>query len=464
MAPLRVFSHYVSPLSLLLVGGDAVMLTVSVHLAARLLSFGQPLWIGDPPLEPKIVAFVLLGLLSFFVAGVYDPMPSLGRIALAARVLMASAAWSVLYSAIAFSSPALRLARPAALGGFLIAALGAIGLRWTLSAFPAAASLRERLLFIGATPLADRLIDEVKRCRAGYEIVGYVDDRAPHEVALNNGYRILGQTSRLADIARTDRVGTVVVTLEERRRRFPTEVILDCKLRGIRIEDWPAFYEKLTGKIVVQNLRPSWLLFSDGFRRTRMARFGKRVGDILMSSLVLLAGWPLFALVALAVKWDSRGPVFFRQERVGEGGTVFSLLKFRTMRDDAEHLTGPVWATKDDPRITRVGEWLRKTRLDEFPQVINVLKGEMSFIGPRPERPYFVSLLEDRIPYYSQRHTVKPGITGWAQVRYQYGATIEAAEEKLQYDLYYIKNMSLFLDLVILLSSVQVLLSGRGAR
>jgi exopolysaccharide biosynthesis polyprenyl glycosylphosphotransferase len=186
--------------------------------------------------------------------------------------------------------------------------------------------------------------------------------------------------------------------------------------------------------------------------------------DVIVSFCILLFGLPLFLLVALAIRLDSRGPVFFRQDRVGERGREFGLLKFRTMVVDAETQSGPVWATEHDPRVTRVGRWLRKTRLDEFPQVINVLRGEMSFIGPRPERPCFVSLLQEKIPYYSQRHTVKPGITGWAQIRYRYGATIEDAEAKLQHDLYYIKHMSPFLDWLILIASIQTVLLGKGAR
>jgi exopolysaccharide biosynthesis polyprenyl glycosylphosphotransferase len=188
------------------------------------------------------------------------------------------------------------------------------------------------------------------------------------------------------------------------------------------------------------------------------------MADLALSCVFVALGWPIFLFVALAIKVDSRGPVFFRQERVGERGRIFTLLKFRTMVEQAEVFTGPVWTTEDDPLITRVGRWLRKTRLDEFPQILNVLKGEMSFIGPRPERPQFVAQLQEKIPYYAQRHTIKPGITGWAQVRYRYGATIQDAEEKLQYDLYYVKNMSPFLDMLILLSSIQVVLFGKGAR
>jgi len=326
------------------------------------------------------------------------------------------------------------------------------------------ARFRERVLFLGATPLVERLISEMEANNPGYEILGYVDDRPAHEVRLTNGFRVLGKTQQLREIVSRNQAGTIVVSLGERRGVFPMEAILDCKLQGVRIEDWPTFYEKLTGRIVVQNLRPSWLIFSEGFTRTRITRLIKRVLDISLSSLFLGLGWPMFVLIAIAIKLDSRGPAFFRQQRVGERGQLFPLLKFRTMIEGAEAVSGPVWATEEDPRITRVGRWLRKTRLDEFPQIINVLKGEMSFIGPRPERPHFVAQLQERIPYYAQRHTVRPGITGWAQVRYHYGATVRDAEEKLQYDLYYIKNMSLFLDMLILLSSIQVVLCGRGAR
>ncbi len=326
------------------------------------------------------------------------------------------------------------------------------------------APFRERLLFLGATPMADRLIAEMKGNRPGYEILGYVDDRPAHEIVLSNGYRILGRTRELQDVVARTGAGTIVVALEERRGAFPMQPIIDCKLRGVRIEDWPTFYEKLTGKISVQNLRPSWLIFSEGFTRTRLTRIFKRWTDVLLAGCFLLLGMPIYLLTALAIKIDSRGPVLFRQERVGEKGQTFRLLKFRTMVDDAESQSGPVWATEEDPRVTRVGRWLRKTRLDEFPQVLNVLRGDMSFIGPRPERPCFVAELQEKIPYYAHRHTVKPGITGWAQVRYRYGSTVQDAEEKLQFDLYYIKNMSLVFDLRILLSTIQVVLRGKGAR
>ncbi|HYL79187.1 MAG TPA: TIGR03013 family XrtA/PEP-CTERM system glycosyltransferase, partial [Candidatus Acidoferrum sp.] len=321
-----------------------------------------------------------------------------------------------------------------------------------------------RLLVLGATSVADRLLKELAAHNPEYTVLGYVDDRPPEQHAPTNGFHVLGTTGNLQEIVKTNQAGTLLVALEDRRGQFPMEAILGCKLRGVRVEDWPPFYERLMGKIFIRNLRPSWLIFSDGFRRTRLTRLFKRCIDLGASAVLLLLGMPVFLAVAALIKLDSRGPVFFRQERVGEGGRTFNVIKYRSMREDAEKLTGPVWAVEEDPRVTRIGRWLRKTRLDEFPQIINVLRGEMSFIGPRPERPCFVAQLQEKIPYYSYRHTVKPGITGWAQVRYRYGATIEDAEEKLQYDLYYIKHLGAIFDLRILLATIRVVLFGKGAR
>jgi sugar transferase (PEP-CTERM system associated) len=254
----------------------------------------------------------------------------------------------------------------------------------------------------------------------------------------------------------------VVVVQQDRRGRFPTNPLLECRLRGIAVEDWPTFYEKATGKILVTELRPSWLIFSDGFVKTARTEIIKRLFDVTLASAGLILASPLMALAAIAIKLESPGPVLYRQPRSGQNGCVFILNKFRSMRRDAEQGTGAVWAQEADPRVTRVGAILRRTRLDELPQLINVLLGHMSFIGPRPERPEFVQSLQKEIPYYLKRLSVKPGLTGWAQVKYRYGASIEDSLEKLQYDLYYIKNLSLFLDLLILLNTVQVVLFARG--
>lgn len=256
----------------------------------------------------------------------------------------------------------------------------------------------------------------------------------------------------------------VVIAFDDSRGKLPVDDLLQCKFSGIKIEDGLSFYEHLTGKVHLDALKPSWLIFSDGFRRPRAVVILKRLMDVVGSLVGLAAASPLAAVLAALIKLDSPGPILYRQERVGKGGRSFMLIKFRSMRENAEADTGPVWATDDDRRVTRVGKWLRKFRLDELPQMINVLRGEMSFVGPRPERPWFVDHLKQSIPYYNLRHAVKPGITGWAQVRYRYGSSVQETFEKLQYDFFYIKNMSPILDLTILVETVKTVMAGRGWR
>jgi sugar transferase (PEP-CTERM system associated) len=298
-----------------------------------------------------------------------------------------------------------------------------------------------------------------------FDLVGMVrgDGNEPAGVR-GNKIPILGSVMDLETICAEHRVDSVVVALGERRACFPLREILASKMRGIRVEDYPNFLERVTGKIPVHDLRPSWLIFSDGFSQGTLYRRLKRVVDMVLAALLLVLAAPIMLAVWVAIRLESRGPAIFRQERLGRNGRPFVLLKFRSMALDAEQATGPVWAAQDDPRVTRVGRFIRKTRLDELPQLWNVLRGDMSFIGPRPERPHFIQALQEVVPYYAQRLSVPPGLTGWAQVRYPYGASVEDALEKLQYDLYYIKNMSLFLDLMIVLGTAQVVLFGRGAR
>ena len=255
----------------------------------------------------------------------------------------------------------------------------------------------------------------------------------------------------------------IIVALDERRSKLPVEQLLSCRLKGIQVDDGMAFTEDLDGKLSVQNLYPSALIFSNGFKKALVFKRAKRYLDIVASAVGLLLSFPFSLLTALAIKLDSEGPVLYRQERVGEDERRFYLLKFRSMRADAEE-NGPVWAEPDDERVTRVGRVIRKLRLDEIPQMLNVLRGEMSFVGPRPERSFFIEQLEKGIPYYSQRHIIKPGITGWAQIRYPYGASKEDALEKLKYDLYYIKHMSFLFDLMIIFETAKIVLLGKGAR
>jgi sugar transferase (PEP-CTERM system associated) len=275
---------------------------------------------------------------------------------------------------------------------------------------------------------------------------------------------VIGSYEQLLEIVERERIDKIVVALPDRRGRLPIEPLLKCKLQGIEVEEGTTFYEQISGKIMLENLRASWMVFSHGFAVSPLLRLLKRLGDLLFASLGLVVAVPLMTVIAVLIKLDSPGPALFTQERVGQNGKLFVLFKFRSMRPDAEAATGPIFAETDDLRITRVGWFIRRTRFDELPQLWNVLKGDMSFVGPRPERPFFVDKFAKEIPYYVQRLSVKPGITGWAQVNYPYAASTEDALEKLQLDLFYVKNTSFFLDLFILLKTVKITLIGEGAR
>jgi sugar transferase (PEP-CTERM system associated) len=276
--------------------------------------------------------------------------------------------------------------------------------------------------------------------------------------------KVIGNYEQLLDIVESEQIDKIIVTLPDRRGKLPVSDLLICKMRGIEVEDVTTFREKFNHKIMLDTLQPSWMIFSSDFTVSPFQRLFKRLSDIILASLGLLLATPLMILVTAIVKLGSHGPIFFVQERVGQYGYPFVLIKFRSMYTDAESLSGPVFAQQRDPRIAPLGGWLRRLRLDELPQLFNILRGDMSFVGPRPERDYFVKQFQREIPFYMQRLSIKPGLTGWAQVNYPYGETIEDTVEKLQLDLYYIKNMSLFLDLLILLKTVKTILLMRGSR
>jgi sugar transferase (PEP-CTERM system associated) len=324
----------------------------------------------------------------------------------------------------------------------------------------------ERLLFLGTKPAAVTLARELKERQRelGVEVVGFVEAEWAHVRTFVQAPGIVGRIEDLTAIVRRLGVDRVVISLEDARGRLPMHDLLDLKLQGVRFDHLASVYEEFTGRIAVENLRPSWMVFSEGFRKPRALMLAKRIVDVLAAAAGLVIGAPLFALVAAAIRVTSTGPVFYHQMRVGERGRPFRLHKFRTMRTDAESKTGPVFAAERDPRVTPVGNFLRKTRLDELPQLWNILIGEMSLVGPRPERPEFVKDLTEEIPFYGQRHVVKPGLTGWAQVRYAYAATVADTMEKLQYDLFYIKNLSIVLDLLIAFSTVKTVLRREGSR
>jgi sugar transferase (PEP-CTERM system associated) len=378
----------------------------------------------------------------------------------------------ILLALLYYVSPALELGRGIFAIGFLLVAVVLLLWRRLFSAINSQPQFAERALILGDGPLAASLLRELdSRPELGVRVVGHV-------LAAGDGTNELNCVRResasdpfaplacedLSRAVKVHRVNRIVVAMGDRRGKLPVELLLSLKSCGVRIQDGTDVYEAITGKVPIESLRLGWLLFSPGFHLSRFLLIYKRLASMLVSILGLLLCFPLLLVVALAIKLTSPGTVFYRQKRVGRGGTVFYCYKFRTMCADAEADSGPTWVGDNDPRITPAGHLLRLSRLDEIPQLWNVLKGDMSLVGPRPERPEFVEWLAREIPYYHLRHTIRPGITGWAQVRYKYGSSVEDAKEKLRYDLFYIKNMSPGLDFLIFFDTTKTILLGRGAK
>ena len=358
-----------------------------------------------------------------------------------------------------------RLAGLLALEGAVVVPLTVATWRWLSTRFAVLNADRERVLIVGTGETARQVCRWITGANStDHAVVGFAGDAEEDEgTVLAMGVRVQTHYAALATFA-PDRVDRVIVALDEKRGTLPVRQLMELRLRGIEIDEATSFLERACGKIAVETMLPSWLIFSEGFKSTPMRSFLKRTADIVLSSLLLLLTIPLMAFTAVLIKLDSRGPVLYRQSRLGRNGHNIELLKFRSMSEDAEMKSGPTWALENDPRVTRVGRVIRKLRIDELPQLLNVLRGEMSFVGPRPEREHFARLLDQKIPYYGLRLVTRPGLTGWAQVEYGYGATDEDALEKLKYDLYYIKNGNLLFDLWIVLKTVKVVLLGSGAR
>jgi sugar transferase (PEP-CTERM system associated) len=325
------------------------------------------------------------------------------------------------------------------------------------------AMLRHRVLVFGTGPRAALVGRTLKKEDPHVDVVGYY--ASPNEIESEvSAWGILSKNKSLTDTALELEVDEIVVALMERRGgSMPLRELLDCKLHGVRVVDIATHFEKTKGQIRLDSVSAGWLVFGDGFSQGGLRTIVKRLFDIFCASVLILLSSPIMLVTAILIKLESSGPIFYKQERVGFNGRLFNVVKFRSMRTDAEK-DGPRWATAKDDRVTRMGSIIRKIRVDELPQLFSVLNGDMSLVGPRPERPFFVDQLTREIPYYAVRQSVKPGVTGWAQVRYHYGSTLEDSAEKLQYDLYYVKNHSLFLDLVILFETVGVVLMAKGAR
>jgi sugar transferase (PEP-CTERM system associated) len=323
---------------------------------------------------------------------------------------------------------------------------------------------RDRLLLVGGSPLLEDIGQYIAdHPESGLEVAGYVDDRHDAGAALPAG-KVLGAMASLREMVRTTQPHRIVVGMFERRNRMPVGELLELRFAGNVIEEAADTYERVCGRVCLKEIRPSQLIFSGELRSHTHNLLYQRISNVTAAIVGIIVTFPLMVLTALAVRLSSPGAVLYRQTRVGLDGSLFTLYKFRSMRIDAELGTGAVWAQKDDPRVTTVGRIIRRIRFDELPQLVNVLKGEMSLVGPRPERPEFVKALNEQIPYYRQRHCVRPGITGWAQISYKYGDTLEDTITKLEYDLYYIKNMSLSLDSYIIFQTVKAMLLSRGAQ
>jgi sugar transferase (PEP-CTERM system associated) len=407
----------------------------------------------------------VFSLTAFYLFDLYDFIVMHDRRELVLRLVQAlGLAWIAL--AIAFYMfPGLMLGRGISLIALPLALALMVGWRVSIHWFLGHPDFGERILIVGSGNLAVEVAREVlNRPDAGYRIVGFVGNDAELLGRSLINPRVIGLTEQLDEIVKREDIDRIVVAMGERRGQLPTDKLLQLSLAGhVSIEEGATFYERVTGRVSLNMIRPSWLIFTGRGRQVRLAALTRSAVHWLVAFVGLFLSLPIVAVTAILIKLDSRGPVFYRQERVGKNGRHFVLAKFRSMGVDAE-TTGPVWASKDDDRTTRVGRIIRKVRIDEIPQFWNILRGEMSFVGPRPERPHFVAQLAQEIPYYEQRHLIAPGLTGWAQIKYPYGASIEDARQKLQYDLFYIKNHSLILDAIVLFETIKIILFGRGAQ
>lgn len=404
-------------------------------------------------------------LAAFYLFDLYDFIVMHDRRELVLRLIQAlGLAWIAL--ALAFYAwPGLMLGRSISLIALPLALSLMVGWRVSIHWFLGHPGIGERILIVGSGKLAVEVASEVlSRPDAGYRIVGFVgtDSELLGKSLINP--RVIGLTEQLGEIVKKEGIDRIVVAMGQRRGQLPTDKLLQLSLAGeVSIEEGASFYERVTGRVSLNMMRPSWLIFSGRGRQARLANISRNAVHWLVALVGFTISLPIVVVTAVLIKLESRGPVFYKQERVGKNGRTFVLMKFRSMRVDAEK-SGPVWASKGDDRTTRVGRIIRKVRIDEIPQFWNILCGHMSFVGPRPERPHFVAQLAQEIPYYEQRHLIAPGLTGWAQIKYPYGASIEDARQKLQYDLFYIKNYGLLLDAIIMFETIKIILFGRGAQ
>ena len=457
---IRLFNVYYPVRTIILVVGEALMVWTS-FLLGTVLRFREDSYIvlnfEHGYFKILLVTVCVLVLSHWF--DLYDPACFDAKGELYPRLLLILGLLALVLAVVGVIFPRMMLGNFSFVFGLSILTFALFGWRAAYSWLAQKPYLRERVYILGSGERAHRLVHGFRtRSELGVDVAGWTGDLPGALTRENIG-------SHLLEIAQKKLVHRVIVALEDRRDAMPMQELLQLRLQGsVQIEEATSELERISGKIEVEQLYPSWIIFAKGFRFSDTFRFVRRLANILVGLLGLLLAAPLFPFIYLAIKLDSPGPVLYRQKRVGRGGKIFSCYKFRTMRQDAEADQGPTWADDDDPRITQVGKFLRLSRLDEIPQLWCVLKGDMAFVGPRPERPEFVEWLTKEIPYYNVRSLVRPGITGWAQIRYKYGNTVQDAKEKLQYDLFYIKNASFGLDILILFQTIKIVLLRRGAQ
>ena len=455
---IRLFKVYYPLRTLVLLAGEALIVWVSFVLGTVLQNQDSWLLLNVEGGYLKILAVTGVVLLLSHWLDLYDSANLGAKWEQTFRMLLVLGFVALALSAVGFLFPNLLPGNGSALAGLIILTFTLFCWRGAYSWMVKQPFLRERVYVLGTGERAERLVRGLRaRSALGIEVVGWTGD-VEGELTRDS------VASHLMELVSGRRVHRVIVAMLDRRGTLPVEELLDLRLVGVKVEEATSWLERISGRIEVEQLYPSWLIFADGFRFSSFFRLVRRALNFSVALAGTAISLPLLPFIVLAVKLDSPGAVLYRQQRVGRRGVTFYCYKFRTMRVDAEADTGATWATDDDPRITRVGKFLRASRLDEIPQLWCVLKGDMHFVGPRPERPEFVEWLSKQIPYYGVRHVVRPGITGWAQVQYKYGNTLEDAREKLQYDLFYIKNASLGLDLLIWFQTIKIVLLGRGAQ
>jgi sugar transferase (PEP-CTERM system associated) len=462
---LRIFNKYLPARTFLFVVGEGALIYLAILLAAFLRLDSTQASFFTTDVLSKALLIMLLYQCCLYYNDLYNPKATETYLELGLRLTKSLGFASIILALIYHLVPSLLIGRGIFFISIFFVALLVISWRYAYNWVLKKKMFTEKILILGYGDLARKILAEINGRRdCGYQVAGVVTVNSSSPSILPENIPFFAWNGGLCELAESLFATKIVVAVEERRGSLPTQDLLSTKMKGFEILQGESFYEKLAGKILVENINPSWFIFSDGFKKSWKTRAFNRMAGLAVAGLGLVLTAPLTTIIALAIKLDSRGPIIFKQERCGEGGRPFMLYKFRSMIENAESASGPTWAGERDERTTRVGRVLRKYRLDELLQLVNVLKGDMSFVGPRPERPEFVKGLKEIIPYYVERHTVKPGITGWAQVCYRYGASVHDATEKLKYDLFYVKNMSLFMDLAIIFRTIKTVLQNHGAR